>query len=301
MIKSFQYHLPVLLPQVLKYLEVKVGKKYIDATLGGGGYTLGILQMGGTVLGIDRDIDAIDYFKSKFPISNFQFQIGRDVFLARGNFASIEEIAKKYGFADAAGIVFDLGLSSHQLDQSKRGFSWRKDEKLDMRADESKKLSAYEVVNNYSKEELYEIFTKYAEELNSGAIASAIVRSRSIKGKIPSTGRLASIIVSVIPSTVEANKTLVRVFQAIRIEVNDELVNLKRGLQGAVNVLGKGGRLVIVSYHSLEDRIVKRVLRELSRSGVLHEIIRRPIVVDENERVRNPRARSAKLRAAYKL
>src|SRR3989344_5935300 len=159
MIETTPYHLPVLLPQVLSYLAVKPGNKYIDATLGGGGYTEAILKLGGIVLSIDRDQDAISYVQSKYQISNIlprrqagKYQIGKDIFLAKGNFADIEKIAKRNNFENADGIVFDLGLSSFQIEKSGRGFSYQKDELLDMRAGREESKTAYEVVNTYSKE-----------------------------------------------------------------------------------------------------------------------------------------------------
>src|SRR3989344_9215160 len=237
MIETVPFHLPVLLPQVLLNLAVKPGKKYIDATLGGGGYTSEILKLGGIVLGIDRDQDSLDYVTNKFnPPAGGQsskFKIGKDVYLVRGNFADIENIAKRNNFDNSDGIVFDLGLSSFQIEKSGRGFSYQKDEPLDMRAGRDESKTAYEVVNTYSKESLYEIFTKYAEELNSGAISSAIIRARSLEGKISTTGKLASIIAGAINDKKNEKKSVARIFQAIRIEVNDELTNLKAGIEGA--------------------------------------------------------------------
>ena len=323
MIETTPFHLPVLLPQVLKYLAVKPGKKYIDATLGGGGYTDEILKLGGVVLGIDRDQDAIDYVRQKFnPPAGEQaskVKIGKDVNLVRGNFADIENIAKRNNFENADGIVFDLGLSSFQIEKSGRGFTYQKDEPLDMRAGGEDSITAFEVVNTYNKESLYEIFTKYAEELNSGAIASAIVRARSLEGKVRTTGKLASIITGALDRNIritrkDANtvsgaindknnekKSVARVFQAIRIEVNDELTNLKAGIEGAIRILTQHGNLVVVSYHSLEDRIVKIIFESYNHKKVIYKTTPRPVVADHWEIKSNLRARSAKLRAVTKL
>lgn len=301
MILPHATHIPVLLPEVLAGLDVKEGKKYIDATIGGGGHSFEILRRGGKVLGIDRDEDALK--------SNLK--IGEDLILVKGNFKDIDVIAKRCGWEDVAGILFDLGMSTHQLKESGRGFTFERDEPLDMRMDTSQKMSGADVINTFSREELYEIFTKCAEELHSRAIAEAIVRARTLDGAITRTSQLVRIIDSLLPDLYRGSdqnaffkirmQTLARIFQAIRITVNDELKNLEGGLCQGINVLGKEGRLVVLSYHSLEDRLVKLLIKEEVQKGTLQRITKKPVTAKREEIALNPKSRSAKLRIAQKL
>ncbi len=310
MILPNTYHIPVLLPRVLEGLKVKKGGKYIDATLGGGGYTDEVLKLGGVVLGIDQDKDAIDYIK-KFKIQNSKFKIGRELFLEQGNFADIKVIADKYEFREIEGIVFDLGMSSYQMESSGRGFSYQRDEPLDMRMGENISFKAADIINKYSRDKLYEIFTKNAEELHSRAIVSAIIRSRTINGPIERTVQLGTIIEGALRKEIKSknswdlqsslNKSKARIFQALRIEVNNEIVNLKNALQSAIDLLKPEGRLVILSYHSLEDRTVKTILKEKTRSRTLSLITKKPIIADNYEQMVNSRSKSAKLRIAKKI
>ena len=272
------YHIPVLLKEAIDGLKVKPNGKYIDATIGGGGHAFEILKRGGVLLGIDIDQDAIDYVKEKL-------EINKDIFLERGNFRNLKSIARKCGFDKVDGILFDLGVSSHQLDTAKRGFSFRSDAPLDMRMDKESNLTAQYIVNKYSKEALYEIFSKYSEELDSRAIASAIVRARALK-PIKTTRELAKIL---------PRPTLV--FQALRIAVNEELDNLIEGLHSGADILKKGGRMVVISFHSLEDRIVKLRFDK----NKLKMITKKPIIPNYEEIKVNPRSRSAKLRIFEKI
>jgi len=272
------YHIPVLLKEAIDGLKVKPNGKYIDATIGGGGHAFEILKRGGVLLGIDIDQDAIDYVKEKL-------EINKDIFLERGNFRNLKSIARKCGFDKVDGILFDLGVSSHQLDTAKRGFSFRSDAPLDMRMDKESNLTAQYIVNKYSKEALYEIFSKYSEELDSRAIASAIVRARALK-PIKTTGELAKFL---------PRPTLV--FQALRIAVNEELDNLIEGLHSGADILKKGGRMVVISFHSLEDRIVKLRFDK----NKLKMITKKPIIPNYEEIKVNPRSRSAKLRIFEKI
>lgn len=265
---SMKKHTPVLVDEVLHGLDVREGKRYIDATFGFGGHSREIAKRGGVVLGIDVDPDTE---------------------ANHGNFRDIETIAKENGFDTVDGVLFDLGVSSNQLDTPERGFSFRyPDAPLDFRMDPSQGIPASEYIRRLSEEELYEILAKFGEEERAGPIAHAICRTRSVNS-IKTTGDLARVIGG-------SMKTKARVFQAIRIAVNDELEALKEGLAGAVRLLTIGGRLAVVSYHSLEDRIVKR---EIERLG-LRPINKRPMTPRANEIQENHRSRSAKLRIAVK-
>lgn len=262
-------HTPVLTVEVVEGLNVQQGGKYIDATYGFGGHSREIERRGGIVLGIDvdPDTDAI-----------------------HGNFRDIERIAKEHGYARVDGIVFDLGVSSYQLDTPQRGFSFRfPSAPLDLRMDPTCGIPASEYLRRVSEEQLYEVLARFGEEKLARSIAHAICRARSVK-PLMTTGDLASVIGG-------NEKVKARVFQALRIAVNDELGALAEGLAGAASLLVPGGRLAVISYHSLEDRIVKQ---KISRLGlrVLHK---RPIRPSAREVRENPRARSAKLRIAEKL
>lgn len=240
-------HHPVLLKKVIEGLRVKKGGFYVDATFGEGGYTKEILKKGGLVLAIDLDKEQILNFKNK------------DLRLkcVYGNFADIEMIAKKNNFYPVDGVVFDLGLSMRQLNESKRGFSYKKDEEvLDMRIDLSQKIRAIDLIKKSTKEELTEIFSKYSEEINSKKIAEEIKKSK----KVETVFDLKKIIDKALGF--KSEKTYARIFQALRIAVNNELENLKKGLEGALKIVKKEGRIIVVSFHSLEDRIVKKFVKE---------------------------------------
>lgn len=304
MIQPSNFHTPVLLSQVISALFVAKGKKYIDATLGGGGYTDEILKRGGIVLGIDRDWDAIEYVRGKHASHE-------NLNLVQGNFADLKKIAHSKGFTKVAGIIFDLGMSSYQLEGSGRGFSYKEDEPLDMRMDQKQELTAAKLLNNYSKEKLYEIFTKYAEELHSGAIAEAIVRARSVKGEITQTEELLEIIESVLEKIYFREtqfsklkifqRTKARIFQALRIAVNSELENLRKGLVEGVDLLGIGGRFAVLSYHSLEDRIVKLTFRKLQEKQIIKNVTADFARADKKEQEENSKAKPAKLRLVERI
>lgn len=287
------YHIPVLLSESIAFLNVQEGAWYIDATLGGGGYTEAILKKHGNVLGIDQDADAITYTRERLKRELPEKHEGRDYMLIHENFKNIEAIVRQEGISEVNGIVFDLGVSSYQLDTKKRGFSYRYlDAPLDMRMNRDGTQTASSIVNTYTKEELYEIFARYGEEERARAIANAFVLARRVK-PIATMGDIVSIV-----STVGGNqeKTLSRICQALRIVVNDELTALREGLLGAERILPSKGRLVVVSFHSLEDRIVKQWLRRPSWS-IIADVVR----PSKEEVDRNKRARSAKLRAGEKL
>lgn len=304
-----QFHTPVLLPEIIGYFDIKKGQKYIDATVGAGGYALEIINKGGMIIGIDGDKNALKHAEQLIQKNHFGNLVGQKIWFVQNNFKNIKKIAKTYLFDEVAGIVFDLGMSSFQLDQSGKGFTFRGNEPLDMRMSDDQGLSAEEIINSYSKEKLYEIFAHHSEELNSLAISEAIVHARSIRGKIKTTEQLKQIINSVIDlSTVRdrnAKKNLesiyARIFQALRIEVNQELQNLEVAVKDSIDLLVKGGKLAVVSYHSLEDRIVKQQFRFYKQKNYIDILTKKPITASYSEVRSNPRSRSAKLRIAQKI
>lgn len=286
------FHTPVLLAEVIEFLMPKPGKSYIDATLGGAGHTFEILKRGARVLGIDRDKQAIEYVKS-------HMQIEQNLTLVQGNFSQLAEIAKSHGVSQVDGILFDLGVSSHQFETSQRGFSFTKEGPLDMRMDQNLQISAYDIVNNFDERRIHEILKTYGEEKYSRPIARAICSARQIE-PINSTIRLAQIVRSAVPRGVRKKMIdpATKTFQAIRIVVNSELLNLEDTLPQTISLLVKGGRLVIISFHSLEDKLVKRFLKSQKSLRVLTP---KPIGPSKSEIYKNPRSRSAKLRVAERI
>jgi 16S rRNA (cytosine1402-N4)-methyltransferase len=239
-------HTPVLLQEAIDGLNVISGGRYIDATFGEGGYSQEILKRGGKVLGIDLD-------KNQLTSSRVNELTGLK--LVEGNFADIEKIAKENDFFPVEGVVFDLGLSMRQLNESGRGFSYKKfNEPLDMRLSLGLEVKASDLINSLDEEKLYEILAKNSEELNSRIISKAVVRARQIR-KIKT---VEDLIKTIDQGLGQSDKRVYqRVFQALRIEVNQEFNNLKKGLNGALRILKNEGRIVIISFHSLEDRIIK--------------------------------------------
>jgi len=299
MILPEDFHTPVLLHEAVDALNVKKGKKYIDATLGGGGYAFEIVKRGGIVLGIDQDRDAIDYVREKLEDRSWKLEERKNLCLVHGNFRDLKQIAHSNGFNKIAGIIFDLGMSTYQLTRSGRGFSYKTNEFLDMRMDKRNKLTAADILNNYSANALYEIFAKYSEELNSRAIADAIVFARAVK-KILYTGQLAQIIDGL--SNLKNRQNIkARIFQALRIEVNNELKNLQSGLMQAMDLLEIYGRLAVLSYHSLEDRMVKLTFGREQKVGRFKEVTTDFLTAGRQERLANQKSRSAKLRVVEKI
>ncbi len=281
------FHKPVLLKEAIDGLRVEKNKKYIDATLGGGGHAKRILELGGVLLAIDVDKDAIDHVR-KIKIKNLKLKIWERLKIARGNFRDIDKIARLNNFEKVAGIIFDLGVSSHQVDSPARGFSFQNEGPLDMRMDQELGVRALDLIKILTKGELYEIFTKFGEESRAWAISNAIVKSRSIK-PIETTSSLAKIAFA----TAGQSK---KVFQALRIVVNDELNAIAEALPKALDLLRKNGRLCVISFHSLEDRIVKRKFLEFEEKKMGKIITEKPIIPTKSEIEKNKRARSAKLR-----
>lgn len=290
------YHVSVLLREAVEALEVKAGLRYIDATFGGGGHAIEIAKRGGLVLGIDVDAEAITNYEVKSK--NYENKIKERIRVVKGNFANIAEIAKDSGFINVSGILFDLGVSSHQFDTTERGFSFQRDGVLDMRMDMSLSVKASDLVNGLTRRELAILFEKYGDEHFAGRIAEAIVEARS-KKTITTTTELARIIEKAVGRR-EKIHPATRVFQALRIAVNDELNSLESAIKQSVSLLGSKGRIVVISFHSLEDRIVKRAFLEFADQGIGSIQTSKPIIPSDREIRENPRARSAKLRAFAK-
>ena len=286
------FHTPVLLKEVIDNLKIKRGGQYIDATVGGGGQAAAILKLGGKILGIDYDPEAIKAARkclaSACPDTCWR--------LARGNFKDLELIAKDNGFEKVDGVLFDLGVSSHQLETARRGFSFNLEGPLDMRMDPTLAVTAADLVNGLTKNELEELFKKFSDEPRAATIAEAIVRARRVE-PIKTCGQLVNIVGAgrgrLHPAT--------RVFQTLRMAVNDELNNLSQALPQAVGLLKPGGRLVVISFHSGEDRIVKNFLKEQKIKGNLIMISKKPFMATAAEMAANPKSRSAKLRVGEKL
>ncbi|KKQ90175.1 MAG: Ribosomal RNA small subunit methyltransferase H [Candidatus Curtissbacteria bacterium GW2011_GWC2_38_9] len=292
-----KYHRPVLLQKTIEFLDPARGKLFIDATVGGGGHAFELLKRGGKVLGIDRDPEAIKHIKKSQKLK----AKSQKLVLVCGNFSQIGEIAKSEGFSQLSGILFDLGVSSHQLEEARRGFSFIHEGPLDMRMDPNLNVRAFDLVNNFDKRRLNEIFKTYSQEELSWPIADAICRARQVK-TIETTTELAKIVEAVYARHIKRkNKRIhpaTKTFLALRLVVNSELLNLEDSLPQTVDLLEIGGRLVIVSYHSLEDGIVKRFFKQESRLKILTP---KPIGPENSEIEANPRARSAKLRVAERI
>ena len=305
MVNSF--HIPVLTQEILNYLNLKKGGVYIDCTLGGGGHSKAILENiypQGSLVGIDQDKEAIETAKEEL-----KSYIDK-VKLIKGNFKNLDGILSDLKIKTISGIVFDLGVSSHQLKKKERGFSFQEDSYLDMRMDLTQEFKADILLNSYSEKDLAEIFEKYGEERFSRRIARLIVTERKKKA-ITTTKELTDLIIRSLPRTKKRLTWRIhpatRVFQAIRIEVNQELKALEKGLNQAIRALEDKGRICVISYHSLEDRIVKHLFKEVEREGKgqgdygLKIITKKPIRPSSEEIRENPKARSAKLRVAEKI
>ena len=303
------HHTPVMTPEVLQALSVQPGGRYIDATLGEGGHSTSILSAadpGGQVLGLDADPEAVSVATERLADAG-------ETFLALNvNFRDIRATALRYEFVPVHGVLFDLGVSSLQLDREARGFSFRRADPLDMRFDFDQQLTAAGIVNDYAESELADVIFHLGEDRAARRIARAIVRNRPITTSL----ELADLIEKVNPRRGSHIHPATRTFQAIRIAVNDELSALETALEQAVSLLGQGGRLAVISYHSLEDRIVKNFIRKQASDCIcppgtpvcvcdhlatVKIITRRPIVPTDAEIETNSRARSAKLRVAERI
>lgn len=285
-------HIPVLKKEVLGYLRPERGDDAIDATLGGGGHASAILEAtgpDGRLLGIEWDARTLEETRKRLE------SYGSRAMLVHGNYRDLGTLARTYAFPVVSMILFDLGYSSFQIDDPDRGFSFRKDGPLDMRYDDSHELTAADIVNTWPKEEIVRILRAYGEERSAGRIAEAIVHAREIR-PITTTHQLAKEIFGVIGKASKIHPAT-QTFQAIRIAVNDEFGNLKEALPIATSLLKKGGRIGVISFHSLEDRIVKNYFNETED---LEPAMKRPVVPSREEIDANPRSRSAKLRVAVR-
>ncbi|MDE0297325.1 MAG: 16S rRNA (cytosine(1402)-N(4))-methyltransferase RsmH [Candidatus Poribacteria bacterium] len=307
-------HIPVLVREVIRYLTPRDTGVYVDGTAGLGGHATHILEESapsGRLIGIDLDVDALAI--SKTILCGF----GERCTLIQGNYANLNEQLKTLSVGKLDGVLLDLGVSSLQVDTPSRGFSFSQSGKLDMRMDRNQPLSAAEVINDYCEHALTDIFLKFGEERWSKKIAYRICRARQIK-RITTTLQLAEIVEEALPKSSYRGRIhpATRIFQALRIHVNNELTNLETGLDAAVSCLKPGGRICVISFHSLEDRIVKHRFRALSRACIcppsipkcvcrhtpsLQILTKRPISPTVEEIERNPRSRSAKLRVAVKI
>lgn len=292
------HHDPVLLSEVLKFLDPQPGEIFVDATVGGGGHACALLerlQPGGFLLGLDRDAEALEAAARKLQ------SIGAAFKLVRASFSQLPAILAQENLPGVDGLLFDLGVSSYQLDNPERGFTYQLEGPLDMRMDREQKTTAADIINTRPEEELAKIFREYGEERWAGRIAKFIAQARK-RSPITTTGELVEIIKAAIPARARRSgpHPAKRTFQALRIAINDELGELKRALAELETLLRPGGRVVVISFHSLEDRIVKETFKSLS-SKFLEILTPKPVVPTPEEVARNPRARSAKLRAARRV
>ena len=302
------HHVPVLYEETMHYLAAAAGKTILDATLGGAGHAEAVLGRGARVIGIDRDPEALANAAVKLQCHGEAF-VSR-----RANFSELEKVAKELAPEGVDGVLMDLGVSSHQLDTAERGFSLRSDGPLDMRMDPDDALTAEEIVNTWGQEELATLIWELGEERKSRAVARAIVRRRE-KKSFSRTLELADCVASVVRQ-VGRTHPATRTFQALRMRVNRELESIETALESVAGILKPGGRLVVISFHSLEDRLVKRFLLRTSRKEIdrpewpaarpnpelaFRTLTKRPVVSAKQELGDNPRARSAKLRAAERI
>lgn len=307
-------HKPVLLDECMENLNIKPDGVYLDGTLGGAGHSLEIaklLNKKGTLIGIDRDIEAINVSRNR--LSN----VKPVVELVNDNYKNIKDVLSGLKISGVDGILLDLGVSSYQLDNPERGFSYRFDAPLDMRMSTDDKFTAENVVNQYTKDELIRVFRDYGEEKWASRIAEFIINKRKEK-PIKTTFELVDVIKAAIPAgaRIDGGHPAKRVFQAIRIEVNGEIASLRKAILDAIDVLNPKGRICIISFHSLEDRIVKEVFSEAAqgctcppdfpkcvcnKKKVVNILSKKPILSTEDELKENLRAHSAKLRVAEKI
>lgn len=308
-------HISVMPKEVLHYLSPKQGGTYVDGTLGGSGHSFeiaGRIQPGGRLIGIDQDIDAIENGRIKLA------EFGSSVSLVRDTFSNLPEILSGMGIDGVDGILVDLGLSLHQIEKSGRGFSFRKNEPLDMRMDIRRDLTAADIVNGFDEKKLSEIFKTYGEEKFAWRIAKAIARERQ-KSRIDTSMKLAEIVKSAVPGKVAAKSRIhpaTRVFMALRIVINSEIDRLKTFMDSAADLLNPGGRLCVLSFHSLEDRIVKQTMKALEKGctcppdfpqcvcgkkQVVRCLTRKAVMPTEEEVRDNPMSRSTRLRAMEKI
>ncbi len=297
-------HIPVLQKEVIEFLKPEPGKNFVDCTLGEGGHSLAILENStpsGKLLGVERDPEV--FRRTKDKLENCFQEAGwskERLILVCDNFSNIEEIVKKYNFK-SNGFLFDLGFSSWHTEESGRGFSFRKEEKLDMRYNPEEELTAEKIINDFPINKIEEIIKDYGEERFCRKIASQIEKERK-KNPITTTKQLVEVVRKATPPWYHHKRIhfATRTFQALRITVNDELGNLEKALEQAFKVLEPSGRIVVISFHSLEDRIVKNFFKNKVKEGSLKILTKKPIRSSKKEIEINPRSRSAKLRTGEK-
>lgn len=312
--KTSTYHESVMLDRAVDSLDCRPGGVYFDGTLGGGGHAYEILTQtapDGILIGVDRDDDALS--ESARRLEPF----GERALLVKGNFVRIDTIVLEHGFHKVSGILLDLGVSSHQFDTPERGFGFSRDAPLDMRMDREDTVTAFDIVNGFPEEKLKKIIREYGEEMMPGRIVRAISERRRLS-PIRTTGELAEIIAAALPGSLSRKRIhpATKTFQALRIAVNRELENLRDAIETGIDMLEEGGRFSIISFHSLEDRMVKNLFRSWERGCIcppdfpvcrcgrkskLRILTRKPIVPGEEEIRSNPRARSARLRTAVRI
>jgi len=291
-----EYHAPVMLAESLKFLQVKKGEKYIDATLGDGGHTIEILKLGGKVLGIDVNQGSLDRARKRIDEEGLQ----KNFVWAKGNFKDIDQIAKDKGFEQVSGILFDLGVSTTQLKDERMSLSFNSEYEPDMRLDDKLGVKAFDLINGLYEKELADMFWDFGEERFAKKFAKEIVKARELE-RISSSKQLADIARKAFPGYENGRlHPATRIFMALRIAVNNELENLKSALPRAGRLLVlPGGRMVVISFHSLEDKIVKEFAQGAQPNvdgATLKELTEKPLEPTPEEVAQNPRARSAKMR-----
>lgn len=293
-------HIPVLTAEVLEFLQVKAGAKYIDSTVGGGGHAEAILKKGGKVLGIDIDPISLEIARKRLEACSGTFNNKRTPSpfkLIRNNFASLKQIAVEENFNNSRGILFDLGFASFQMDNLDRGLSYSGNGPLDMRLDPNLGVTAADLLNVLPENEIKRML-ETADEKRARSLSRAIVARRKLK-PFATVAELRDLVLRVADTKSKINPAT-KTFMALRIAVNSELENLKKGLEDAVEILAPGGRILVISFHSGEDRIVKNIFRAWEQEGKTKVVTVKPLVSQAREILNNPRARSAKLRVVQK-
>lgn len=292
-------HKPVLLNEVLEYLNPQEGGVFIDATINGGGHAAAIAERigkKGKLLGIDRDHELIQSASLSYKLQTINYKLICDTF------ANIQHIAEEQGFTKVNGILFDLGFSSFHIEESGRGFSFLRNEPLDMRYNQFEGISARDIVQNWSKDKITNLLYTLGEERYGRRIAERIGEERK-RLPIETTDQLVEIIRKAVPSSYR-HKSIhfaTRTFQALRMRVNDELEHVAKGIAEAISLLASGGRIAVIAFHSGEDRIVKELFRQQEKEGIVRRITKKPLRASRLENVENPRARSAKLRVVERI
>ncbi|MFH1354748.1 MAG: 16S rRNA (cytosine(1402)-N(4))-methyltransferase RsmH [Candidatus Omnitrophota bacterium] len=296
-----KYHIPVMFNEILEYLNLGPGKTIVDATIGTGGHSMAILEHispKGRLIAIDRDSESLAVSRERLH------QLCGNCEFMHENFAKLDSVLESLKIEKVDGVIFDLGISSYQLDDPRRGFSFRYDGPLDMRLDRNSYISAYDLVNNLNEEEISTLLRNFGQERWHNRIAHLLVEERE-RHPIATTAQLANIVIRAIPPRFRHRYYRIhpatRTFQAVRIAVNRELENLEIAINKAITVLEKKGRICVISFHSLEDRIVKHTFRRAASEGLIKIITAKPLTPSESEIQSNPSSRSSKLRVAERL